>query len=295
MREDAIQGGSAGEGGAAGEGRWQWARAEEWQPPTELHTEIPHPARMYDYYLGGKDNFEADREAAQAAIAAYPALPLLARTNRAFLGRAVAFAASAGIRQFIDIGTGIPAVGSTSEVAQHVTPDAKVVYVDNDPIVATHARALLARHPAGHTSVLEADLRDPEAILSAPGVKQAIDLDEPVALMLVAVLHFIRDEEDAAEIVRTLRDALAPGSALILSHGSPDFIPEDVAAAGTKVYTRASAPLVLRPRADVEAFFGDFTLVEPGLVQLPLWRADKDELPEGWQDVSAYAGVAFKS
>ncbi|MGW4892383.1 SAM-dependent methyltransferase [Kitasatospora sp. NPDC004240] len=285
---------------ATGDGTdWQWARAEDWQPPRELDTGIPHTARMYDYYLGGKDNFEADRKAAEAAIAAYPALPLLARTNRDFLGRAVAYAASRGLRQFLDIGTGIPAGGSTNEIAQRVAPDARVVYVDNDPIVATHARALLASHPVGHTSVVEADLRDPASILEHPGLRAAIDLEQPVALMLVAVLHFIRDEDGAEEIVRTLRDALAPGSALILSHGSPDFASRESASEGARIYRNASAPLVLRPRAAVEPFFGDFEFAGPGLVQLPLWRSEPghvptEELPEGWADVSAYAGIAFK-
>ncbi|WP_405003812.1 SAM-dependent methyltransferase [Kitasatospora purpeofusca] len=279
---------------------WEWARAEDWRPPTELDTGVPHTARMYDFYLGGKDNFEADRKAAEAAIAAYPALPLLARTNREFLGRAVEFAAGRGIRQFVDIGTGIPAVGSTSEVAQRAAPDARVVYIDNDPIVATHARALLSGHPAGHTSVIEADLREPEAILDHPALRGAVDLGKPVALMLVAVLHFIRDEDGAERIVRTLRDALAPGSVLILSHGSPDFASRESAAEGTRIYRSASAPLVLRPRADVEPFFGDFEFVGPGLVQLPLWRpvaghVPTADLPAGWQDVSAYAGVAFKN
>jgi SAM-dependent methyltransferase len=250
---------------------------------------------MYDYYLGGKDNFEVDRRAAEAAIAAYPALPLLARTNRAFLGRAVEFAAGLGIRQFLDIGTGIPAVGSTTEVARRVAPDARVVYVDNDPIVATHARALLAGHRDGHTTVLQADLRDPGAILDSPGLKQAIDLGRPVALMLVAVLHFIRDDEGVDGIVSTLRDALAPGSVLILSHGSPDFAPKAAADEGARIYSRASAPLVLRERARVESFFGDFAPAEPGLVQLPLWRPGPAGLPDGWQDVSAYAGVALKA
>lgn len=279
---------------------WEWARAEDWQPPTELDTGVPHTARMYDFYLGGKDNFEADRKAAEAAIAAYPALPLLARTNRQFLGRAVEFAAGRGIRQFVDIGTGIPAVGSTSEVAQRVAPDARVVYIDNDPIVATHARALLAGHPAGHTSVIEGDLREPEAVLEHPALRGAVDLGEPVALMLVAVLHFIRDEDGAERIVRTLRDALAPGSVLILSHGSPDFASRESATEGTRIYRSASAPLVLRPRAAVEPFFGDFEFVGPGLVQLPLWRpvaghVPTADLPAGWQDVSAYAGVAVKN
>ncbi|MFE4975443.1 SAM-dependent methyltransferase [Kitasatospora sp. NPDC056651] len=286
-------------GGRTADVDWDWARADDWQPPGELDTGVPHTARMYDYYLGGKDNFEADRRAAQAAIAAYPALPLLARTNRQFLGRAVEFVASRGVRQFVDIGTGIPAVGSTNEVAQRVVPDARVVYVDNDPIVATHARALLGSHPAGRTSVIEADLRDPAAILSHPALAGAVDLGEPVALMLVAVLHFIRDEDGAQRIVRTLRDALAPGSALILSHGSPDFASRESAAEGTRIYRSASAPLVLRSRAGVEPFFGDWEFVGPGLVQLPLWRPTAGhvrtaELPEGWQDVSAYAGVAFK-
>ncbi|MFJ3787500.1 SAM-dependent methyltransferase [Kitasatospora sp. NPDC090091] len=278
---------------------WDWARADDWEPPTELDTGVPHTARMYDYYLGGKDNFEADRKAAEAAIAAYPALPLLARTNREFLGRAVEYAAGRGIRQYVDIGTGIPSVGSTSEVARQVVPDARVVYVDNDPIVATHARALLASHKAGHTSVIEADLRDPASILDHPGLRTAVDLDQPVALMLVAVLHFIRDEDGAEAIVRTLRDALAPGSALILSHGSPDFASRESAAEGARIYKSASAPLVLRPRAAVEPFFGDFEFAGPGLVQLPLWRPEAGhvpttDLPEGWQDVSAYAGVAVK-
>ena len=293
-RESAREGHDGGGRETAGDGRWHWARSDDRRPSTELDTDVAHPARMYDYYLGGKDNFEADRRAAEAAIAAYPALPLLARANRAFLGRAVEYAAGLGIRQFLDIGTGIPAVGSTTEVARRVAPDARVVYVDNDPIVATHTRALLAGHRSGHTTVLEADLRDPGAILADPGLKQAVDLGEPVALMLVAVLHFVRDDEGADEIVATLRDALAPGSVLILSHGSPDFAPEASATEGARAYSRASAPLVLRERARVEGFFGDFTPVEPGVVQLPLWRPGPEGLPEGWEAVSAYAGVAVK-
>ncbi|MFI6849316.1 SAM-dependent methyltransferase [Kitasatospora sp. NBC_00085] len=266
----------------------------EWRPPAELNTGIPHPARMYDYYLGGKDNFPADREAAEKVIAAMPDARLGARINRDFLGRAVEFAVGQGVRQFLDIGTGIPAVGSTGEVAHRVAPDARVVYVDNDPIVLTHSRALLARHPAGHTTVLHADLRDPQAILGDPGLKEALDLSRPVALMLVAVLHFVRDEEGAADTVARLRDALAPGSLLILSHGTQDFMSAEAVAETTRVYSRASSPLVLRTRPEVQEFFGDFELADPGLVQLPLWRPQTD-LPQGWQQAApAYAGVAVK-
>ncbi|MFF1903058.1 SAM-dependent methyltransferase [Kitasatospora sp. NPDC058218] len=282
MRDDAMVGGSGP------------VTVGEWLPPAELNTGIPHPARMYDYYLGGKDNFPADREAAEKVIATMPDARLGARINREFLGRAVEFAVGRGVRQFLDIGTGIPAVGSTGEVAHRVAPDARVVYVDNDPIVLTHARALLAHHLAGHTSVLHADLRDPEAILGAPGLKEALDLSRPVALMLVAVLHFVRDEEGAAETVARLRDALAPGSLLILSHGTQDFMTAQAAAETTRIYSRASSPLVLRAKEQVQEFFGDFELADPGLVQLPLWQP-RAELPQGWQEAApAYAGVAIK-
>lgn len=285
MRDEAATGGP---------GQGARGAAEEWRPPVELNTGIPHPARMYDYYLGGKDNFPADREAAEKVIAAMPDARLGARSNREFLGRGVQFAVEQGVRQFLDIGTGIPAVGSTGEVAHRVAPDARVVYVDNDPIVLTHSRALLAHHPVGHTTVLHADLRDPEAILGDPGLKEALDLSKPVALMLVAVLHFVRDEEDAAGIVARLRDALAPGSMVILSHGTQDFMTPAAVAETTRIYSRASSPLVLRPKEQVEAFFGDFELADPGLVQLPLWRPQAD-LPEGWQQAApAYAGVAVK-
>ncbi|WP_035796719.1 SAM-dependent methyltransferase [Kitasatospora mediocidica] len=288
MRDDAVQDDEL-------QADWRWANTDDWEPPSELDTEIAHPARMYDYYLGGKDNFPADRDAAERIIAAMPYARLSARINRQFLGNAVAFAAERGIRQFLDIGTGIPAVGSTSEVAHRVAPDARVVYVDNDPIVLTHARALLANHPAGYTTVLQADLREPAAILDHPALRAAIDLAQPVALMLVAVLHFVRDEEEAQQVVAHLRDALAPGSMLILSHGSQDFMAPETAEAGAGIYSKASAPLVLRDRAQIESFFDGFELVAPGLVQLPLWRTDEAMLPADWQSVPGYAGVAVKA
>ncbi|MFF1798643.1 SAM-dependent methyltransferase [Kitasatospora sp. NPDC058263] len=270
-------------------------RQERRWPGVDLRMDVPHSARVYDYLIGGKTNFEADRTAAHASVKAWPALPTSMRTTRTFMQRVVRHLAEEHkVRQFLDIGTGIPAVGSTAEVAHRVAPDARVVYVDNDPIVLTHARALLAYHPAGHTSVLHADLRDPEAILGDPGLKEALDLSRPVALMLVAVLHFVRDEEGAAETVARLRDALAPGSMLILSHGTQDFMTARAAAETTEVYSRASSPLVLRAQEEVREFFGDFELVDPGLVQLPLWRPQA-ELPPRWQEAApAYAGVAVK-
>ncbi|MFD0330842.1 SAM-dependent methyltransferase [Streptacidiphilus monticola] len=203
---------------------WSWTRGvDEADHHVDLRTDIPHPARMYDYYLGGKDHFPADRAAAEAAIAAYPPLRELARANRAFLGRAVRYAHARGLDQFLDVGTGIPTAGSTGEVLSGLGSPASVVYVDNDPIVLSHSRALLTRRPGGRTTVVQADLREPKAILESPEVQQALDLSRPVALLLVAVLHFVPDQDGAQEAVRDLREALAPGSLLVLSHGSADF------------------------------------------------------------------------
>ena len=268
------------------------ADTRSWPPPTQPDRTIAHPARMYDYYLGGNDNFEVDRQAAEAAIAAYPALPATIRANRAFLGRAVTYAARQGIRQFLDIGTGLPTAGSTGDVTQRVAPDAHVVYVDNDPIVLAHARTLLARHHAGRARMIQADLRDPGSILTDPAVEQCLDLTQPVALILVAVLHFI--ENNAGQIVGRLRDVLAPGSLLVISHATADFMPPPAAETTTQIYSRASAPMILRERAEVQKFFGDFELIDPGLVQLPLWRPDNGKPVNGWQELSGYAGVAIK-
>lgn len=238
-------------------------------------TSVAHPARMYDYFLGGKDNFPADRAAADRLLAAAPQTRVGARENRAFLQRAIRYlAGEASIRQFLDIGTGLPTQGNVHEIAQQVVPDARVVYVDNDPIVHVHANALLA---GDNTTAILADLREPEAILGAPQVRGMIDFDEPLAVLLVAVLHFIRDEEDPAGIVAQLRDAIAPGSYLVLSHGTGDLDLE-LSAEATRVYERAAAPLVLRSLAEIARLFDGFELVDPGLVQLSLWRPD-GELP----------------
>jgi SAM-dependent methyltransferase len=241
---------------------------------TNINTDVAHPARMYDYYLGGKDNFPADREAAEQALAASPAVRDMARQNRAFLQRVVRFLArEAGIRQFLDIGTGLPTQGNVHEIAQAIAPDARVVYVDNDPIVVVHSDALLAGH---NTTAMQADLREPDAILERPEVREAIDFDQPVAILVVAVLHFIQDAEDPVGIVARLRNAMAPGSYLAISHGTTDLPKADpkVAARVVSAYRRTSAPVVLRTCAQIERFLDGFELVDPGLVQIQCWRPD---------------------
>ena len=229
-----------------------------------------------------------------AVIAAMPLTRFAARANRAFPGRAVRFlAAEAGIRQFLDIGCGIPAAGSTHEVAQAATPDSRVVYVDNDPIVHVHANALLTG--TGTTGIVLADLRDPAAILAHPGLRELIDFTRPVALLLVAILHFIKDEEDPAAIVASLRDALPNGSYLVLSHGTQDFHPPGGADTAADGYKNATAPLVLRTHEQVSAFFDGFGLLEPGLVQAPLWRPDgRRPRPRDLEKIGIYAGVGAK-
>ncbi|WP_406277522.1 SAM-dependent methyltransferase [Embleya sp. NBC_00896] len=243
--------------------------------PPGIDVTRPHPARMYNYYLDGKDNFAADRDAAEQVIAAAPSARPSARGNRVFLRRAVRHLARHGIRQFLDIGTGIPTAGNTHEVAQDVAPDARVVYVDNDPIVLTHARALMRSSPQGRTAYVQADVRRPQSVLADPQVREVIDFDRPTAVLLVALLHFVRDEEDPRALVAELRDALAPGSYLVLSHTSADFDGER-AHNGARVYNRATAPAVLRPRQEILSLFDGFRLVPPGLVPLPRWDPDDD-------------------
>ncbi len=262
-------------------------------PSADLRPDVPHPARMYDYYLGGKDNFPADREAAERALSANPEFRSTARSNRGFLQRAVRHVAEQGIDQFLDIGTGIPTAGNTHEIAQQADPQARVVYVDNDPIVLTHARALMAGMGRGRTDVLQADLRDPAGILAAAQVKELLDFDRPMALVLAAVLHFIPDEDKPYAIVGELLAALAPGSYLILSHGTADFIPAEIRDRVTGVYTKATAPLVGRSREKVQQFFGGLDLLEPGVVTVPLWRPD-EEPAAGSDRVSMYGAVARK-
>jgi S-adenosyl methyltransferase len=261
---------------------------------SEIDTTIPHPARMYNAYLGGKDNYPVDREAVRQVLRGFPEVRAIARANRAFLQRAVRYlTGEAGIRQIIDIGTGIPAAGNVHEVATQVAPDARVVYVDNDPIVHVHANALLAGTGMG---IVLADLRDPSAILAHPTVTALIDFSRPVAVLLVAIVHFLTDAEDPAGIIGTLRDALAPGSYLALSHGTADFHPPGTARQAAAAYDTAAAPLVLRGHAQVAAFFVGFDLIEPGLVQAPLWRPDgRPPRPKDLAKIGIYAGVGRTS
>lgn len=259
----------------------------------KIDTSKPHPARMYDYMLGGKDNYEVDQEAAERFIKAAPEARMAVRANRSFLHRAVRHVvAEGGIRQILDIGTGLPTEPNVHQIAHAVAPETRVAYVDNDPIVSAHSMALL--DGGSGTSIVLADLRDPEAILDHPEVRKVIDFDQPVALLLVAILHFISEAEDPDGIVATLRDALPTGSYLILSHATGDLHEgmggRDEAAA---VYNSATAPLNGRPRAQVLNYFGDFTLVDPGLVVVQDWRPDEPPKPDG-PLIGIYAGVARK-
>jgi hypothetical protein len=233
---------------------------------------VPNAARMYDYYLSGKDNFPADREAAEQVIAAYPETRKLARANRRFLTRAVWFAADHGIRQFIELGSGMPTPPNVHEVARQVRPDARVVYVDNDPVVTTHHRALWA-HCDG-VSVVDGDIRYPQHILSNRNLTAFIDFAEPVAVLCVAVLHFIRDEDYPDDIIAAFRWRMAPGSYLVLSHAATDNANQDVLAEIGEAYQDAIVPAVPRTAADIARFFSGLDLVEPGLVDVSQWRPD---------------------
>jgi hypothetical protein len=259
--------------------------------PSDIDTSRPHPARMYDYYLGGKDNYVVDRDAARRVLRGAPELRVTARENRAFLRRAVRFLVrDAGIRQILDIGTGIPTSGNVHEVAREIAPDVRVAYVDNDPIVHVHADALLSG--AGATSIVLADLREPGGILDHPQVRGLIDFSQPVALLLVAIVHFITDAEDPAGIVTRFRDALAPGSYLALSHATGDVRP-GAAARAAAVYDQATSSITLRSQNDIERYFAGFDILPPGVVQLPLWRPE-GRRPSDLTKIWGYCGVGCK-
>jgi hypothetical protein len=238
-----------------------------------IDTSRAHPARIYDYWLGGKDNFAADREAAELALQAYPELAQAVQSNRAFLGRAVRYLAAHGVRQFLDIGTGLPAAGNTHEIAQGEAPDSRIVYVDSDPVVLLHAQALLTSASAGACDYIQADLRDWGTIVT--GAARTIDLREPVALMLLAVLQFIPDSDDPYGLVSSLVAALPRGSYLVISHPTDDFNPKK--GESMKVYNQRSAEqAVLRGQAATGRFFDGLELLEPGVVPVAQWRPDSD-------------------
>jgi hypothetical protein len=241
----------------------------------DFDTSVPHIARVYDYWLGGKDNFAADRELGEQTLAAYPNLVYSVRANRAFLARAVRFlAAELGIRQFLDIGTGIPTASNTHEVAQGVAPQSRIVYVDNDPIVLSHARALLKSDPRGACAYLDADLRDPGAILAAAA--DTLDFSQPVAVMLIAVMHFIGGDDEAAAIIGRLMGACVPGSFLAISHVGSDIDSEQQGEMVRRLNRSVAEKATMRDHAGVTRLFTGLELVEPGVVKVAEWRPDTD-------------------
>jgi S-adenosyl methyltransferase len=263
----------------------------------EIDTSKAHPARMYDYLLGGKDNFAADREAIGALLKAVPNARTGARENRAFLGRAVRYlVAEAGVRQFLDIGSGLPTANNVHEVAQAIAPETSVAYVDNDPIVMAHARALLTSHPDGRTAYIHADLRDPDAILNHRSVRGTLDFGQPIALVLMAVLHFFPAQDDPAGIVATLLAALPPGSYLVASHVTADYNDPTSAADGVQAVQRAGVPILTRTADEfADLALPGLELVPPGLVPVSEWRPDTEPgLVPRPAEVAYYGAVAVK-
>ena len=238
-----------------------------------IDTRTPNMARLYDYALGGKDNFAADREAVEKLFSFSPENSDVPRANRRFLGRAVRFAAAQGIHQFLDLGTGLPSQGHVHEVVGEIDPGAHVVYVDYDPVVVNHAKALLL--DSDSVTVIQADVRDPEGILTHPGATGLIDFSRPVAVLFVAVLHGISDLDDPAGIVRTFAGYMKPGSYLILSHLTSEGHPPELVAQKEEIFARSNAPVSYRSRAEILRMFDGFDLVEPGLTAVTRWRGNE--------------------
>jgi O-methyltransferase involved in polyketide biosynthesis len=251
---------------------------------------------MYDYFLGGKDNFAADREAADQVTRLAPEVPLIARENRAFLGRVIRFLVDAGIRQFIDIGTGLPTQGHVHEILQAVAPDARVVYVDHDPVVILHAQSLLEGN--GRTAVIRADLRNPDDILADPKLKRLIDLDQPVAILALAVLHFLLDDDEVHQIIDRLHKSVTPGSHLALSHAISHAHPQTRQGLGA-VYRDGPLKNVERPdqrtRSEIVSLLDGWDLLEPGMVHLPLWRPAPGAPLQDPESIWLVGGVARKN
>ncbi|MER7488614.1 SAM-dependent methyltransferase [Streptomyces sp. NPDC126497] len=260
--------------------------------------ERPHPARIYDFYLGGSDNLPVDRAAAEGFVKLMPGSPVGARANRRVLNRAVRYATRNGVRQFLDVGSGIPSAQATHEVA----PDARVVYVDNDPVVAEYAHRILGGATDGRTAFVTEDFRHPDAILAAPETKELLDLSQPVGVIFGALLHFILDEEDPYALVERYKEALAPGSMVLLTHSSPDYVSPEVRVIVDEVYTKLRVPLAQRSREEIERFLATpgWTVVAPGVVSTNEWETDQeratdDDRATTREDAAGYAAVATKS
>jgi hypothetical protein len=255
-----------------------------------IDTSVAHIARVYDFWLGGKDNFAVDREVGKQVLEVHPETVLSVRANRAFLARSVRYLAEQGIRQFLDVGTGLPSGNNTHEVAQTVAPESRVAYVDNDPIVLTHARALLTSSPQGETGYLDADIRDPEGIVT--GAAELLDFAEPVGVMLVAVLHMLKDDERPGEIVDRFVAAVPPGSFLVISHLASDVQREAMAEMGRRLNSAMTQQFTMRTRAQVTGYFHGLTLVDPGVVLTHEWRPVSPD--DGKTPGVLWAGVARK-
>jgi SAM-dependent methyltransferase len=260
--------------------------------PEGVSLDQPSPARVYDYLLGGSHNSAADREFARQLIETYPDAPAGARANRAFLYRAVRFLVESGIRQLLDLGSGIPTAGNVHEIAQRAAPETRVVYVDIDPVAVAHSRALLADND--RADVVQADLRNPDQVLASPQVRELLDLDQPVGLLMVAILHVIPDADDPAGLVAQFRDSIAPGSYLAIGHGTNDSRAAETAKM-VELSRRLTTPLTLRSHQQISRFFDGFDLVEPGLVWMPVWHPDPGDEPDPNPDWAAnYGGVGRK-
>ncbi|NJP49508.1 SAM-dependent methyltransferase [Streptomyces sp. SBST2-5] len=263
------------------------------QNPVEIDTSKPHPARMYDWYLGGKDNYPVDEAMGRQMLELEPRVPVMARVNRAFMHRATTWLAREGIRQFLDIGTGIPTEPNLHQVAQRIAPESRVVYCDNDPIVLAHAAALLRGTDEGATEYLQADVRDPDTILA--GARKILDFERPIALSLIALLHFVPDEDGAHELVARLVSALPSGSYLVVSHATADFTPEESREATDKMKS-AGVTLALRSREEFARFFTGLELVDPGIEVPHRWHPELGDPVPGQDDgvIPGYGAVGRK-
>ncbi|GAA1997872.1 SAM-dependent methyltransferase [Catenulispora subtropica] len=294
----AAGGTTGGKAGAAADGTVADPAADPdplapgWVPPPELDTTRAHPARIYEYLLGGMHYFDVDREAAETALRHVPQGRAMVQENRAFLARAVRFLAERGLTQFLDLGSGLPGTGNIGAVARSVLPEARIVFVDYDPMVAVHGRALVAGADPAHTAVVMADVRRPAEVLADPELRRVLDLDRPVAVLMAALLHFIAPEEEPHRIVREFLAAVPSGSALVVTHLTDGGHP-DQAEAARQAWDRATSQLYVRSDEEIRALFDGLDVVEPGLVPRPLWRPDGEVRPD-WKEIWGLAGIGIK-